>query len=180
MVYACLIRNARFRILALVGCFAAVAAAPVADGGRRAVPPTVYWLGRSFEGLPLVAKPKFPPSFIYERCGPTSRARCEIQVQNWLLRGNHPSLYAPDLRASCIRTVVRGAPAAFFGDHLDVYTGWRSVRIFAGSRNQALRAALALRSARRFGPPAEPLRPPAIGVARALRPCRTLAAPLTG
>jgi hypothetical protein len=173
------VRAVRILVLACAASLAAVAGPPESSAGRAA-PPTIYWLGTEFDGLPLVARPNFPPSFIYERCRPTSGPTCEVDVQNWLLRAHRPSQYAEELRESCVRTVVRGAPAAFFGDHLDVYTGRRAVRIFAATRRQALRAALALRPIRFRERWTGRLPRPVLSVAGALRRCRVLPAPLTG
>jgi len=167
------------RLLVAAIVLLSVAGSPqeaLAGAGRA--PAAVYWLGTSFDSLPLVAEPGFPPSFIYERCGPGSPASCEVQVQNWLLRSTHPRSY--DL--PCERLRVRGVPALFdrIQLRLDLYTGRRTVRIFGGSRRQVVRAANALRVRGSSTVRTRNLPRPEIPVAAALRRCRAAPAALSG
>jgi hypothetical protein len=154
----------------------------------------VYWLGASFEGLPLThAEGAQPPATLgptltrSERPRPPATARgpflvygeCEgegsgdsyhctapqIQVQHWPLAS--PSRYPRD--HSCTRTTIRGVPAAQF-DHLEIYVGGTLLAISA-PRDQARRAAAALRRLDGSASPPEPLPPPALDLSAALRRC---------
>jgi hypothetical protein len=157
----------------------------------------VYWLGSSFEGLPLTESggpqtestssisttrepgaPQRPPAprrgpfFVYGECngeGEGDSFRCTgPQIQLQHWPIASPSRYPEHF--SCTRTVIRGVPAAQFTD-LEIYIGRSLVRIFAPSAAQARRAAAALRPLGREGAASEPLPPPAIDVNQALKRC---------
>ena len=153
---------------------------------------SVYWLGRSFEGLPLThSEPsRLPPApgpsgnraprpalrpgpfFVYGECrgeGDGDSYHCtgpQVQLQHWPLV--NPSRYPRHL--PCTRTTIRGVPAAQF-DGFELYTGSVLVRIYAPTRAQARRAAAALRPVDANASPSEPLPQPAIDVATGLRRC---------
>jgi hypothetical protein len=156
-----------------------------------------YWLGPSFEGLPLThaegspsltaagtttdRAPEVPPPpsaaargplFIYGECnggGDGDSFRCTgPQVQLHHWPIASPSRY-PDY-FSCTRTMIRGVPAAQF-DGFEVYVGRSLVRIYARTQAQARRAGAALRSLDGSVAPSEPLPRPAIDVEQALERC---------
>lgn len=146
---------------------------------RAASDRPLYYLGESFEGLPLTHADATGRggSFIYGTCEPSgSDSGCAppLQVQNWTLAARHPSKFelTPGERAPCKRLTVRGVPAAIFttsGGALEVYAG-TTVAVIFGEPRQVRRAALALRplgSAR----PRRPLPAPPPSVGRALRRC---------
>jgi hypothetical protein len=157
----------------------------------------VYWLGPSFEGLPLThsegpqppsrmgpstqrapgapRRPSTPapgPFFVYGECngeGDGDSFHCTgPQVQLQHWPIASPSRYPEYF--SCTRTTIRGVPAAQFSD-LEIYIGRSPVRIFAPSRAQARRAAAALRPLDGSAGPRELLPPPAIDVDEALNRC---------
>jgi hypothetical protein len=152
----------------------------------------VYWLGSSFEGLPLTyaeasrapaaprprsgrrrpAAPVPGPFFVYGECrgeGKGDSYHCaapQVQLQHWPLAS--PARYPRHI--SCTRTTIRGVPAAQF-DGFEVYVGRVLVRIYAPTQAQARRAAAALRSLDESVSSAEPLPPPQTDVGDALRRC---------
>lgn len=154
----------------------------------------VYWLGPSFDGLPLThaegpLPPEPPPTvtrnegpprppapargpfLVYGECkgeGSGDSYTCtgpQLQIQHWPLAS--PSRYPRGHH--CTRTTIRGVPAAQF-DHLEVYVGSALVTISAPS-NQARRAAAALRRVDGTLSPPAPLPPPAFDLGTALRRC---------
>jgi hypothetical protein len=157
-----------------------------------------YWLGPSFEGLPLThaegspsppaavatsteRAPEVPPPpspaargpfFVYGECngeGDGDSFHCTgPQVQVQHWPIASPSRY-PDY-ISCTRTLIRGVPAAQF-DGFEVYVGRSLVRIYAPTQAQARRAGAALRSLDGSVAPSEPLPRPAIDVEQALERC---------
>jgi hypothetical protein len=161
---------------------------------ERGYDATVYWLGASFEGLPLTdtesaqPPPTLPPSprrsdrprppapapgpfLVYGECNGEGRGdayHCtgpQIQVQHWPLAS--PTRYPRD--RSCTRTTIRGVPTAQF-DHLEVYVGDTLLTISAPP-TQARRAAAALRRLDGSASPPEPLPAPALDLSAALRRC---------
>jgi hypothetical protein len=157
----------------------------------------IYWLGPSFEGLPLThaegAHPELargtsterargvpgpPPSpgpgafFVYGECngeGDGENYHCTgPQVQLQHWPIASPSRY-PD-HFSCTRTTIRGVPAAQFSG-FEIYVGQSIIRIHAPSQAQVRRAAAALRPLDGSAGPGEPLPPPAIDVDEALERC---------
>jgi hypothetical protein len=157
----------------------------------------IYWLGPSFEGLPLThaegAHPELarglsperapgvpgpPPSpapgafFVYGECngeGDGENYHCTgPQVQLQHWPIASPSRY-PD-HFSCTRMTIRGAPAAQFSG-FEIYIGQSIIRIHAATQAQVRRAAAALRPLDGSAGPGEPLPPPAIDVDKALKRC---------
>jgi hypothetical protein len=157
----------------------------------------VYWLGPSFEGLPLThsegslraerpaptvtrapgvpgppSAPARGPFFVYGECngeGDGDSFHCAgPQIQLQHWPIASPSRYGEDV--SCTRTTIRGVPAAQF-DGFEIYVGRSLVRIYAPNQAQARRAAAALRAIDGSSSPNEPLPPPAIDVGGALRRC---------
>jgi hypothetical protein len=157
----------------------------------------VYWLGSSFEGLPLThgegsqppltpgprgdratGAPEPPPTpargpvFVYGECngeGNGDSFHCTgPQVQLQHWPIASPSRY-PD-SFSCTRTTIRGVPAAQF-DGFEIYIGRALIRIYAPDQAQARRAAAALRPLDGSASAREPLPRPEIDVSEALRRC---------
>lgn len=154
----------------------------------------LYWLGRSFEGLPLTRAESAPPAvpgptltrserplprpaparstlLVYGHCngeGEGDSYHCagpQLQLQQWPLAS--PSRYPRG--HSCTRTTIRGVPAAQF-DHLEVYVG-RTLLTISAPRAQARRAAAALRQLDGGAAPPQPLPQPALDLSAALRRC---------
>lgn len=155
----------------------------------------VYWLGPSFEGLPLTrtegarpastpgptqtrdGRPSRPPApapgpmLVYGECnaeGEGDSFHCagpQIQVQHWPLAS--PSRYPRG--HSCTRTTIRGVPAAQF-DQLEVYVG-RALLTISAPAAQARRAAAALRRLDGSASPPGPLPEPVQDLSAALRRC---------
>jgi hypothetical protein len=154
----------------------------------------VYWLGASFEGLPLThtegaqpaptgppahrrsdrPRPPAPvpgPFLVYGECEGEGRGdsyHCtgrQIQIGHWPLAS--PSRYPRG--HSCTRTTIRGVPAAQF-DHLEVYVG-QTLLMISAPRDQARRAAAALRQLDGSAAPPQPLPAPALDLSAALRRC---------
>jgi hypothetical protein len=126
-----------------------------------------YWVGESFEGLPVTTRdydcdPPFPPpdyplrtnrtTVVYGDCDASGGdCRFPLQVQTWPACDTWWSSYEiefpdepvehPPLRS------VRGVPAAVLEDGfgLEVYTADRSVSVFGTDRKRVRRAARALR-----------------------------------
>jgi hypothetical protein len=158
----------------------------------------VYWLGPSFEGLPLThsegpqalpprpartverpsgvpTRPPAPrpgPFFVYGECngeGEGDSFHCTgPQVQLQHWPIASPSRYPEYF--SCTRTTIRGVPAAQF-DGFEIYIGDSLIRIYAPTQAHARRAASALRPIDGSAGPSEPLPPPAIDVEQALARC---------
>jgi hypothetical protein len=157
----------------------------------------IYWLGSSFEGLPLThsegsqppltpgprterapgvpGPPPTPargPFFVYGECNGEGRGEnfhcTRPQVQLQHWPIASPSRY-PDY-FSCTRTTIRGVPAAQF-DGFEIYLGRILIRIYASNQAQARRAAAALRPLDESASPREPLPQPTIDVSEALRRC---------
>lgn len=152
----------------------------------------VYWLGPSFEGLPLTyaepspapaarrsrsgrrppAAPVPGPFLVYGECrgeGTGDSYRCtapQVQLQHWPLAS--PARYPRHI--GCTRTTIRGAPAAQF-DGFEVYVGRVLVKIYAPTQAQARRAAAGLRSLDESVSATDPLPPPETDVTEALARC---------
>ena len=146
----------------------------------RALPgPAPYWVGESFEELPLTAIAGPPPSLFvpYGKCeyeandeegyGCTSPLGIETRPIS------SPALSWPG--RPCRRVTVRGIAGAFFGIGLDaileLYSGDQTISIFADSPGRALRAAEALRSVDADRATTEDLPPPTIAVEPGLARC---------
>jgi hypothetical protein len=161
---------------------------------REATTP-VYWLGPSFEGLPLTHSegprelgppesarrrearggPAAPPAvtrgpfLVYGECNSGGDGPCtepQVQLEHWPIAS--PARY-PEF-FSCTRTTIRGVPAAQFS-FLEVYVGSVIVKITASTNAQARRVAAALRPLDGSSGPEEPLPPPTIDVDKALERC---------
>ena len=143
--------------------------------------PTLYYVGRSFEGLPLTAivGSRTYPSFIY--------GDCEIADQGWFEDGGcapplsiqyestssyEAKLARLDPSVSCTRMTVRGVPAAVLAGGLRVFTGETAVTIHANERGLARRAAEALRPVGEGASPGHELPQPPASIRRALQACR--------
>jgi hypothetical protein len=140
---------------------------PVAAGeatGFRAFP--LYWLGREFDGLPLLGfdRVDLPSDMaqlaagerngsdvataIYGTCHAEPDSGCapplEVQVATACTRNY--SLFAaspPGAGPPIVHTTVRGVPAIWVAGHLELYTGTVTIDL-DGARSLALRAAAAL------------------------------------
>lgn len=162
----------KYVLVVVVGVAVAIAGAAVAARGdvlaEEALPSDVaryqdfrpfelYYPGLEFEGLPLVhveERNDTPTAeeplvgrwvtFVYGECEPGVEGRCAppLQVQVWpaSLRNRDVQPFAPDREPD-----VRGVPAAFYGDRLELETGRSTVVLFGSDRAQLLRAASALR-----------------------------------
>jgi hypothetical protein len=157
----------------------------------------VYWLGPSFEGLPLThsegsqppptpgpsrerapGAPKPPPTpargpfFVYGECnaeGDGEDFHCTgPQIQLQHWPIASPSRYQEYF--SCTRMTIRGVPAAQLSG-FEIYVGRSIIKIDAPTRAQVRRAAAALRPLDGSAGPGEPLPPPAIDVGTALKRC---------
>jgi hypothetical protein len=141
----------------------------------------LYYVGGSFEGLPLTAivGARAYPSFIY--------GDCEIENQGWFQDGGCPpplsiqhestASYKANLArlapsVTCIRTTVRGVPAATIGGGLRVFTREMAITIYANARGQARRAAEALRPVDGSGSADSDLPQPPRWIGDALRRCK--------
>lgn len=151
----------------------------------------LYWLGDSFERLPLKAiTQRDEPlgrgekvradyvGFIYGDCAASGENGCPppLEIQVWpacvrsladytLTPAGEPLAHEP--------TMVRGVPGAFFenGLRLELYTGNATVVIFGLDRAQIQRAAAALRAANALASPAPMLPPPARGAMNGTLAC---------
>jgi hypothetical protein len=118
-----------------------------------------YYVGRIFESLPIsrIDRQDDVVTFYYGSC----KRRC-VQVQQRPLEGHNPVAYLKTTKSlPCTRTMLRGVPAARF-EGLEVYTGDRTVSLFARTPGEELRMAAALRrlgerTPRRLPPPARDL-----------------------
>src|SRR3954466_13304250 len=98
------------------------------DALRELRPSHPYWLGRTFDSLPVsrIDDGGGGIAFTYGSC----KRRC-VQVQQRPLEGHNPVAYLKGRKSlPCTRTTVRGAPAARF-EGLEIYTGGRTVSLFA-------------------------------------------------
>jgi hypothetical protein len=156
----------------------------------------VYWLGASFEGLPLTdtegaqpppmlspsmrrsdrpfPRPSAPapgPFLVYGECSPEGQGESYLCTGPQIQVGHWP-IASPSRyprRDSCTRTTIRGVPAAQF-DHLEIYVG-RTLLAISAPRAQARRAADALRRLDGSAAPPQPLPEPALDLSVALRRC---------
>jgi len=142
--------------------------------------PPPYFLGQTFEGLPLTAifGPQPTVVFAYGDCGFPGEdvLGCSpsppLSVEVW--PGSIPFNSSP-----CRKVEVRGAPGALFRDRIeardynavDLYVGDQTITIGADSPGQALRAAQALRTVEESSPSADPLPAPSIDAEAALDRC---------
>jgi hypothetical protein len=110
--------------------------------------PGPYFVGETFEGLPLTAISAAGPrvTFVYGDCDPPpDEGGCAppLEVQIWPIGRRAPGVISSMIE--CRKVTVRGVPGAFFGSDLDLYVGDQTVVVFADSQPRALRAAEALR-----------------------------------
>jgi hypothetical protein len=140
---------------ALVALLLASGRGPASASTRA---PEAYWLGASFEGLPLTAMPG--RSFIYGDCdpGPDSGCAPPLEVQNWTSCERNP--VALDVLPRRVFSVRGGGLAAAYPGpgSIDVGTGRRTVAVFGGA-DLAGRAVLRLRRRSAVGPPRRLPRP---------------------
>jgi hypothetical protein len=104
---------------------------------RRAGAPPAYWLGRSFDGLPLTdahTGPGGEPTFVYGTCTPSSDTGCAppLELQHWPLSRRDPRKFeiAPgeptpcrlvgDGRITAAQFVTTGGTELYLGDRVVV------------------------------------------------------------
>jgi hypothetical protein len=116
----------------------------------------LYWLGESFDGLPLthVQPGGSGPTLIYGECrgeGSGDSFHCtapQVQLQHWQLSRRHPRMFmsTPSEPAPCGRGTAQSVPIAAFvtSGGIEVYAGHTVVVVF-GEPRRAVRAAQALR-----------------------------------
>jgi hypothetical protein len=142
--------------------------------------PAPYFLGETFDGLPLSAifGPQHSVWFVYGDCEVAGedvqgcREEPPLSVESW--PGNIPFVRSP-----CRRVEVRGAPGAFYRDRIEasdynavqLYVGNQTVTIGAAPPDQLLRAARALRTVDESSPSTDPLPAPPIDVEAELARC---------
>jgi hypothetical protein len=148
-----------------------VALGLVGSAAAASPPARTYWLGPSFDGLPLTHRDA--ANYIYGTCDPPPDGGCAppLSSQNWTLRQRHPSRFTR--MARCVRGVIKGRPAAVFSTSggMEVYLG-KTVVVLFGETKRVMRAARALRPYPAEAIPARLARPPA-GVQQTLvKRCR--------
>jgi hypothetical protein len=126
----------------------------VAAGGQDARP---YWLGPSYDGLPLTAT--LPNSYIYGSCDALPGQGCAppYEIQHHQSCARNPLSVDPQPRR--VFPVGGRAIAAQYGDGVDVGIGRFTVAVFGPSSAKAVAAAGRLRR-RSAGVPAASLPPP--------------------
>ena len=147
----------------------------VSEYQRPDAPPT-YWLGRSFQGLPLTdahTGPGGEPTFVYGTCTPKSDTGCAppLELQHWPLSKRPPGGFemAPGRPAACGLVSSARVTAARFETTggVEVYLGDRVVVLF-GADDLIRRALRTLRPVKEQNPP---LPAPPAWVAEALARC---------
>jgi hypothetical protein len=134
----------------------------------------VYWLGSSFEGLPLTDVEEGPggPFFVYGECK-GEQSGDSFRCTGPQVRVYHEPIVSPDRypdHFSCTRMRIRGVPAAQFSG-FQIYTGELLIKVDAPTRAQVHRAAAALRTIDGSGGPGASLPPPLIDIDTALKRC---------
>lgn len=126
----------------------------------------LYWLGESYEGLPLtkIIRYRYDENivlFIYGSCTPGPESGCppplSIRVEPYCMKP--PERIAPAVRGTPFQ--VRGAPAEQISGDLRIWTGEVSVKIFTDGLAAQVEAAEKLRlvgegpegAQRTLGPP---------------------------
>jgi hypothetical protein len=139
-----------------------------------------YFLGETFEGLPLTAifGPQPTVWFAYGDCEVLGEdvqgcaAPLQLSVEVW------PDTI-PFSSSPCRKVEVRGAPGALYRNSIEardynavqLYIGDRTITIGGSSQGQVLRAAQALRTVEESGPSADPLPAPSADAAAAFDRC---------
>src|SRR5688572_25141663 len=141
----------RLPIAAVVVVAGLVTAAPASALDR-------WWLGRSFEGLPLTHEE--PGLVVYGDCElePGEEGGCAAPLQIQYPRTRQRNPVALDIAAGRLYRVRGGGIAAEFGDGIDLLTGGSTVTVFSTS-GQERRAVRQLRRRRASTAPPT-LRPP--------------------
>jgi hypothetical protein len=150
-----------------------------------------YYLGRTFERLPLVARMRRLDdraargefranylSFLYGKCKADGDAGCQppLEAQNWAACERNLSTYRLTPRGDPVprkTLTVRGVPAALFEDgfRLEIYTGKTTVVIFGTDASRIRRAGEALRSVDGTVGPQDRLPPPVPGAVQGALKC---------
>jgi hypothetical protein len=153
----------------------------------------LYWLGGSFDRLPLIAITRRKDAsiagqdvradyvgFVYGDCVATDETGCPppLEVQVWPACERALADYALTPAGAPVphrMTRVRGVPAASFerGLRLELYTGDVTVVIFGLVKKSVLRAAAALRAANDLASDRERLPQPVRGAMRGHLRCAT-------
>src|SRR4051812_43299886 len=131
-------------------------AAPAAAGSGGS-----YWLGPSFNGLPLTATiDRGLPAYVYGDCTPHSDTGCTppVEAQNWTTCDRNP-LALDVLPTRLFRVRGGGIAAQYREEGVDVGIGRRTVAVFAGDEGLAIAAARLLRLRSASAPPARFRRP---------------------
>jgi hypothetical protein len=162
-------------VLLLTGCGAEQSdLAEELERVKRSSMGPVYWLGSSFEGLPLTDIEEGPggPFFVYGECN-GERSGDSFHCTGPQVRVYHEPIVNPDRypeHFSCTRMTIRGVPAAKFSG-FQIYTGELLIKVDAPTSAQVRRAAVALRTIDGRAGPGAPLPSPAIDVDRGLERC---------
>jgi hypothetical protein len=162
-------------VLLLAGCGAEQSdLAEELERVKRSSMGPVYWLGSSFEGLPLTDIEEGPggPFFVYGECN-GEQSGDSFHCTGPQVRVYHEPIVNPDRypeHFSCTRLTIRGVPAAKFSG-FQIYTGELLIKVDAPTSAQVRRAAVALRTIDGRAGPGAPLPPPAIDVDRGLERC---------
>jgi hypothetical protein len=162
-------------VLLLAGCGAEQSdLAEELERVKRSSMGPVYWLGSSFEGLPLTDIEEGPggPFFVYGECN-GERSGDSFHCTGPQVRVYHEPIVNPDRypeHFSCTRMTIRGVPAARFSG-FQIYTGELLIKVDAPTPAQVRRAAAALQTIDGSAGPGAPLPPPAIDVDKGLERC---------
>jgi hypothetical protein len=143
---------------------------PDLDEAKRFRQFELYYLGSSFEGLPLTdgpdehlrdRRPPRPVGFIYGDCEPEGDAGCAppLEIQVWPSCMRNPTSYSGPGSRPRSRFRARAVPAAEVGGGTDVYTGRVTIAIFS-DRPRTRRAIAALRGLNTGVEPGDPLPSP--------------------
>jgi hypothetical protein len=153
----------------------------------------VYWLGRSFDGLPLSAVTRRADAdlpgehvranyvgFVYGDCVATDETGCPppLEVQIWPACERSLADYALTPAGDPLAhrvTFVRGVPAALFerGLRLELYTEDVTIVVFGLTQQAVLHAAAGLRAANALGSERSTLPPPLPGAMAGRLRCKT-------
>lgn len=130
----------------------------------------LFWLGREFEGLPLISisgDGRFEATFIYGDCRARSDEGCSPPVQIQTVKMCRPRISSSAMAR--LRT-LRGVRAGEQGGGLALLSRAVEIRIFGDGGGRGTRAAQAMRAVNPDAPgavgSAEPLPPPPRGAER--------------